>query len=407
MGNLEGLNRGEQQKRNRELFAYPNTFTRDKAIYEVLMAKGEPIEIEHKAAELFIYCPKEKSAELGSIIELLKLSPQYQLLESAKSVGLEFSRERVKMLKDVINADKRTLTDNEKMLFDPSYPASSSRRPLLYTPFAVSKEVRSNIIKIARQSQRGRKVDIRGALSRSVKFSERPQGPKDREVKSQNTKMGVFLDRFLKRVPPIIFEKQLMEQAYDDLTSRVGGRDFLSTYQLYSPRREEMIRNDFMDPTLILLEDLENRGYDIHLFRSAAPSGAYIETVDGIDDCIVALVEQKGRAALDELREPMSLLNELYRGRGVLYGSYIEHVDPWVRSGFSEEERNRLIAFARLKEVGDEESNFRLSRKAPDSQKQQYWQEVRREVRDLGVEPTDQIFLRGVIDRLVNRTTSK
>lgn len=76
MENLEGLNRGEQQKENRELLAYSNTFTRDEAIYEALVAKGEPIEIEEQGVEeLAIYCPKEKALELASITTLLKLSP--------------------------------------------------------------------------------------------------------------------------------------------------------------------------------------------------------------------------------------------------------------------------------------------------------------------------------------------
>lgn len=293
------------------------------------------------------------------------------------------------------------------MLFDPNYPASSSLRPLLYTPFVVSKEVRNNITKVARQSQREHNVDIRDALSRSLRVDAKTQEARGQGIKSRKTKISAFFNSLLKSSPPIMFERRLIEQAYIDLANRVGGREFLSQYQLYLPRRDEMIRNDYMDRSLLLMEEFESRGYGIHLFRIAAPSGAYRETIDGIDDCIVALVDQKGRDALDELREPMSLLNELYRGRGVLYSSYIEHVDPWVRAGFSEEERNRLIAFARLKEVDDEESNFRLSRKAPDSQKYQYWQKVREEVGALGVEPADQIFLRGVIARLVDQTTSK
>lgn len=302
MENLYAPKGGEQQKENRGLLAFSNTFTRDEAIYEALMAKGEPIEIESKTVnvvgvveeELIIFCPKEKSQELKSIVSLLKLSPQFQLLEAVKSVGTLFSKEKVTMLNNVINPHTRTLTKNAKMLFDPNYPASSSRRPLLYTPFALSKEVRSDIIKIGRQSQRGRKVDIRGALSRSVKFGERPQGAKDREMNSQNTK---------KRVPPIMFEKQLMEQAYDDLTNRVGGREFLSHDQLYSLKEDnEQIRNDYMDPSLLLMEELENRDYGIRLFRIAAPSGASKRTVDGLDDCLVALVDQKARAALDKLK---------------------------------------------------------------------------------------------------------
>lgn len=413
MGNLEGSNKREPQKENRDLLAYSTSDTRDQAIYAALVDRGEPIEIKthtvyvgnNAEKELIIYSPKEKSQELKSIVDVLKLSPQFQLLESAKSVGVALSGERVQMFNDLINGETITLTDNEKMLFDPNYPTSSSRRPLLYTPFAVSKEVRSNIVKIARQSQRERGVGFAEAFSRSVKLGERPQGRKDRVVKSQNTKIGGFLDRFLKRAPPITFEKQLMEQAYDDLTNRVGGRDFLSEYQLYSPKgHDEMIRNDYMDPSLLLMEELENRNYGISLFRIAAPSGASKRTVDGLDDCIVALVNQKGRAVLDEFRRgPMNILNELYRGRGISYSAYIDRPDSWARSGFSEEERKRLISFARLKEVDDERSNFALREKTSGAQDSKYWEEVRIQVKELKIEPADQIFLRGTISRLVDR----
>lgn len=420
MENSEGPIKREPQK-NKEPLAYSNNLTGDQAIYAVLVDSGEPIEIESQTVyvgnnaqeELIIYSPKdkEKSQELKSIVSLLKLSPQFQVLKSAKSVGAAFSGEKVKMLNDVINAETRTLTDNEKMLFDPSYAAGFSRWPLLYTPFAVSKEVRSNIIKIARQSQRGHKLDLVDALSRSVKLGERYQERKDRGVESQKTKISVFLDRFLKRAPPIIFEKQLMEQAYDDLTNRVGGRDFLSEYQLYSPKlRDEQIRDDYMDPSLLLMEDLENRGYGIRLFRLAAPSGASKRTVDGIDDCIVALVNQKAREALDKLREPMGILNELHRGRGIAYSGYIDDffgrrksLYSWNGSPFTEEERKRLIAFARLKEVADEKSNFTLRKKTPEEETEKYWVKVKKEVQELNIEPADQVFLRRVISRLVDQ----
>jgi len=302
------------------------------------------------------------------------------------------------------------------MLFDPNYPDKSSGWPLLYKPFAVSKEARNSIIEIARQSQKKNKIDYKKFLLDSVELGGAVRDRKYRGSKSKETKMEKFLSKFLKRGSrgsSIGFEKQLMEQAYDDLIDRVDGRDFLSRYQLYSPRRDELILNDFMDPSLLLMEDLENRDYGIKLYRIAAPSGAYRRTGDGLDDCVVGLADQKARDLLDKLiwGEPMSILNELYRGRGVFYPRYVEHVfrdtkldSSWERSSFSEEERNRLISFAIQKEISDDESNFALSKRTPSLEDREYWKKSRAKVRDLNVEPADQIFLRGVIARLVDRT---
>ena len=408
---MENLGRSSERQlpdKDRTYLDSCNLYNRAEGIYRVLIDKGESLEIESHTVhvgnqdveDFTIYCSKEKVPEFRSIVSLLKLSPQWQLLESARSAGTVFSQETMRMLNAIVSAGN--LSDNAKMLFDRNYPVQASRIPLLYTPLAVSKEVKNNIVRIAKQSEKGREPDVRSSLLRSVRLGS----PQETHKKSKEGRKPL-LSRFFKRDSSgrigIIFDRQLIEQAYDDLINRVSARNFLSQCQLYLPRRDELIRNDFMDPSLLLMEDLENRGYGIHLFRIAAPSGAYRETVDGLDDCIVVLVDQEGRKVLDELTEPMSIINELYRGRGILYSRYIDSADSWTRFGFSEKEKNRLIAFARLKEVSDEESNFALHKKTSSLQDREHWEKTRADVRKLNVESADQIFLRDVISRLVDR----
>ena len=417
MESLGQPNKSESQTGNRVVLDSCTWQQRYEAvpIYSALTEKGEPVEIESRTVRdslikqdiesLTIYCPQERLEEFKSFARLLKLSPQHQLLAAARATGAIFSKEKVNMLNDVVNG--RFVSENEKMLFDPNYPVRFSSRPLLFTPFAVSKDVRRNIIKIAKQSGKDRRVDIKDALLRSVKLGEVPQEPKEIGFKNKKTKIASILNRLLTRTPLMPFEKQLMEQAYDDLINRVGGRDFLSRYLLYLPRGDELMRNDYMDPSLLLMEELESRNYDIHLFRVVASSGGPIETADGLDDCIVALVDQKAKEALDKFWGAKSILNHLYRARGVMYSSYISYTRSWEGSGFSEEERKRLIGSARLKEVEDEKRNYVLRQENPDPETLEYWEKVKAEVEELKTEPADQSFLRGVITRLADRTLLK
>lgn len=104
----------------------------------------------------------------------------------------------------------------------------------------------------------------------------------------------------------------------------------------------------------------------------------------------------------------------MYRGRGISYTGYIDDffgrrksLYNWEGSGFSEEERKRLIAFARLKELDDEKSNYALDKKTPDQQTVIYSDKVRKEVKELKVTPADQPFMRGVIAGLIDRTLDK
>lgn len=367
------------------------SYEENRGIYQVLKDRKEPIEIIKSGEDdgaVVVECSREKEIELKTIIRLLRLSPVFQLINSARSSGAPSSENNIRLFNDIINSSKGGLTDNEKILFDPKYPTASSLRQLLYTPFSISNDLRDGLIATAKQAEEKQKE------------AKRNQGKKKKP----------FLDRLITFGEGIALweEVRLIARAYEDLMAAVGGREYFST-----SRYDELMINDYENPALLLVEELEERGYGVDLFRVAAASGGYRKTVDGIDDCIVVLADNKAMDILHRLRRSgaMAILNELYRGRGISFSAYTEHLfspsakphSDWEESNFSEEERNMLLVFAIERIIGIERNNLALEGKRIDSSKDDYWRDLRRKTKNLGVESADQIFLRRIIGRLVEK----
>lgn len=374
----------------RELLSVPPySYEENKGIYQALKEKREPIEIVKSGEDdgtIVVECPREKAIELKTIVRLLRLSPVSQLINSARSVGAPFSQDNVWLINGIINSREKGFTDNERMLFDPNYPIASSRRPLLYTPFSISNELREGLIETARKAER--------------KYRESQDGKEKRKKP--------FLDGLISFGDGITLkeETRLVVRSYDDLMAAVGGRECFSTWQ------DELMVNDYENPALLLVEELEERGYEVDLFRVAAASGGYRKTPDGIDDCIVVLADNKAMDVFNRLRfGAMRILNELYQGRGMLFSAYIEHLfspsakphSDWESSGLSEEERSMLLVSTMQRIISIERNNLALEGKRIDSSKNEYWQELKRKTKKLGVESADQIFLRRIIRRLVEK----
>lgn len=319
-----------------------------------LQSKGEPVRVGIKEIpgfqdKIVAYTSEEKKEEIDSIVKLLTLSPQHVLLDAALNAGR--GNEYTKLVNDVLIGNE-TLSEKERALFDSNFVGHSTRQ-LLYPPFEISDELRSLLKRAAAKNYKNNDVDL-GALFKAslVRDGDRVASPhKDSGIKSGFKKLLGKLPVSKDPVGVGIMQK-MYEQAYDNLITRVGGRAFLKDHHAVYHPEEIRMKNDYMNPLLLMFEELEQRGFDSSLFR-IIDFGDMKESQDGLDDYVTPIIDEKTKDASIDLRYDPSfvVLRDCYsRGLAWQYFASIKGTDGSSPFEFLKEEYEESVEAERREE---------------------------------------------------------
>lgn len=260
----------------------------DAAIYTALQKAGEPIQIAKEpptmfgTSELGAVSPREDAERLRKLVVLIKLSPQYQLFYAVEKYI--FNWESRALVDDLLSKGK--LTDAEATMFDPNRINPNPQWPLLFKPLLLSDELKSKIksrVRTLSFTTDPAKAIAEG-LSRAIGVTGITT-PRSKEKFSLTKSLKPLIKRVVEGSNPLTYEdiEGLMGDAYKDLTDRFGNFESVKVYiKDEDPPwtgAQPFVDTDYSDPRLLMLEELQQRGYDINLFKFGTFNGSPLKEV--------------------------------------------------------------------------------------------------------------------------------
>lgn len=381
----------------------------DVALCEALQKIGEPVQIVRNPPTIFntsefgAVSPKEEAERIRKLALLLKLSPQYQLLYAVERMD----RDSRTLIDDVLYKGK--LTEVETMMYDPAYRNPTPQWPLLFPPLSISKELRGklkNRVRTLTLNTNPRDV-IRDALENAAGYiTTRPQ---KKDKFSLTSLLGSTIKRTIGAFDSFTFEdrEKLMSDAYNDLVRQVGRLDSSEVHlSSNDPPWFDTSFNKFAlptydDPLLLAIEELQDRGYDIKLFKVGVLGG------NPVKETLLVVSDEK----------TASIIQDLYYHffRGLYTQEYLDQ-DLMRRDklpdifGLSKEEMKQLLAWSLIVGIKELEERIIFEKRVGvklSKSMQQELEEKKAELRQLtesGVKPPDQVYFRKRISEVVDKT---
>lgn len=232
----------------------------DKTLFSVLQRNNEPVSIQNRARVV----PSDKWKEISVIIELIKKSPQYEVLESASSINL-FSENPLAHINRLLFTPRFELSDEERALFDNSFTNSS--RPPLFEPYEPDEQTKHELLETAEEELRRRRKtplvtrqkDTSVSVTRNGLLSvirKRLNMEKTPEEATENKKTRGLNEEA---------QFEMLNQAYHELMQKVGSREFLNFWTRNYTLIETAIDN-YMAPGRLVAEELEEKGFATKFF---------------------------------------------------------------------------------------------------------------------------------------------
>lgn len=320
----------------------------DVALFGALQKAGEPVKLIKEPPTMFtpeelgMVSPEGEAERLRRLVLLLKLSPQYQLLYAVeKNI---FSRNSRALIDDVLH--RAELTEAESMMYDTAYRNPNPQWPLLFPPLSVSKELRAKL------KSRINTLRFNTDPSKAIKDALSYAAGSVTGVPIKKDKLNIASHiRPLIRKAVGVFDslapedrEELMGEAYNDLTKQIGR---LESLEIDGPSwvddetRYNFVYPNYDDPRLLMMEELQHRGYNISLFKAGILEGNPIKEV------LVVVSDKKDASLVQACLHPD--LRELYFQDNQRL--------KWV--GKSEEERKQLLAWSLM--IGIENLEERIS----------------------------------------------